>query len=88
MSGMEAEYARYLEAVAVLDRCPTPRDRLQAEKAGMYEQLAQVNREIRATRKNLAMCQDIQVRLPQMEQAITKIESRENEVRQDEHRRR
>ena len=88
LSGMEEEYARYLEAVAVLDRCPIPRDRLLEEKAGVYEQLAQVNREIRAARKNLTMCQDIQTRLPQMEQAITKIESRENEVRQDERRRR
>ena len=88
LSGMEAEYARYLEAVAVLDQCPIPRDRLLEEKASVYEQLAQVNREIRAARKKLAMCQDIQVRLPQMEQAITKIESRENEVRQDERRRR
>lgn len=88
LSGMEAEYTRYLEAVAVLEQCPTPRDRLLEEKAGVYEQLAQVNREIRAARKNLAMCQEIQNHLPQMEQAITKIESRENEVRQDERRRR
>lgn len=88
LSGMEAEYARYLEAVAVLEQCPTPRDRLLEEKAGVYEQLAQVNREIRAARKKLAMCQDIQNRLPQMEQAIDKIESRENEVRQNERRRR
>ena len=88
LSGMEAEYTRYLDAVAVLERCPTPRDRLLEEKAGVYEQLAQVNREIRAARKKLAMCQEIQIRLPQMEQAITKIESRENEVRQDERRRR
>ncbi len=88
LSGMEAEYARYLEAVAVLDRCPTPRERLLEEKAGVYEQLAQVNREIRSARKKLALCQEIQNRLPQMEQAINKIESRENEVKQDERRRR
>ena len=88
LSGMEEEYARYLEAVAVLEQCPTPRDRLLEEKAGVYEQLAQVNREIRTARKNLTMCRDIQTRLPQMEQAIDKIESRENEVRQDERRRR
>ena len=88
LSGMEEEYTRYVDAVSVLDRCPIPRDRLLEEKAGVYEQLAQVNREIRTARKKLAMCQEIQNHLPQMEQAITKIESRENEVRQDEHRRR
>ena len=88
LSGLEAEYAQYVDAVTVLERCPISRERLLAEKAGVYEQLAQVNREIRAARKSLAMCQEIQTRLPQMEQAIDKIESRENEVRQDEHRRR
>ena len=88
LSGMEAEYTRYLEAAAVLEQCRIPRDRLLAEKAGVYEQLAQVNREIRSARKKLAQCQEIQNRLPQMEQAIKKIESRENEVKQDERRRR
>lgn len=87
LSGMEAEYARYLEAEAVLERCPTPRERLLEEKAGVYEQLAQVNREIRAARKKLTMCQEIQNRLPQMEQAIEKIESKD-EVKHDERRRR
>lgn len=51
--------------------CPIPRAHLLEEKAGVCEQLAQVNREIWAARKKLAMCQEIQ------------IESRENEVRQD-----
>lgn len=88
LSGMETEYTRYLEAVAVLERCPTPRERLLEEKAGVYEQLAQVNREIRAARKKLALCQEIQNHLPRMEQAIGKIESRENEVKDNEHRRR
>ena len=88
LSGMEAEYTRYLEAAAVLEQCPIPRGHLLEEKADVYEQLAQVNRDIRAARKKLAMCQEIQNRLPQMEQAINKIESRENEVIHDEHRRR
>ena len=87
LSGMEAEYARYLEAVAVLEQCRTPREQLLEEKAGVYEQLAQVNREIRSARKKLTMCQEIQNRLPQMEQAIEKIESKD-EVTHDERRRR
>ena len=87
LSGMEAEYTRYLEAVTVLKQCHTPRERLLAEKAGVYEQLAQVNREIRSARKKLTMCQEIQNRLPQMEQAIEKIESKD-EVTHDERRRR
>ena len=33
LSGMEAEYARYMDAVAVLEQCGIPRERLSAEKA-------------------------------------------------------
>ena len=79
LSSMETEFSRYMDAAAVLGRCGIPRGRLTAEKAELYEQLAQVNREIRAERKKLALCKEIQDRLPQMEQTIEKIESRERE---------
>lgn len=88
LSGMEAEYARYMEAVAVLEQCPIPRERLSNEKVEIYEQLAQINRQIRAERKKLALCREIQSRLPQMEHDIDKIEEREGEVKHDERRRR
>ena len=87
-SGMEAEYTRYMEAVAVLEQCGIPRERLSNEKAEIYEQLAQVNRDIRTERKKLALCQEIQSRLPQMEQNINKIEEHTKEVERDERRRR
>ena len=87
-SGMEAEYTRYMEAVAVLEQCGIPRERLKNEKAEIYEQLAQVNRDIRTERKKLALCQEIQSRLPQMEQNINKIEEHMKEVERDERRRR
>ena len=79
LSGMEAEFSRYMEAVAVLERCGISQEQLTAEKAGLYEQLAQVNRDIRTTRKKLALCEEIQNHLPQMERAIEKIEYREQE---------
>ena len=88
LSGMEAEYARYLEAVAVLEQCAIPRERLSNEKAEIYEQIAQINRDIRAERKKLALCREIQSRLPQMEHDIDKLEEREGEVKHDERRRR
>jgi len=89
LSGMEAEYARYMEAVAVLEKCGIPRDRLITEKAEIYEQLAEINRQIRAERKKLALCREIQNRLPQMERDIHKIEGREKELmKRDERRRR
>ena len=60
LSGMETEFSRYMEAVAVLEKCGIPRDRLMTEKAEIYEQLAEINRQIRAERKKLALCREIQ----------------------------
>lgn len=80
LSGMETEFSRHMEAEAVLEQSSIPRERLMAEKADIYEQLAQVNADIRAARKKLALCKEIQTRLPRMEQAIKKIESREAEI--------
>ncbi len=86
ISGMESEYTRYVEAVAVLEKCGIFKAQLTAEKAEVYEQLAQINREIRAASKQLALCQEIQDRLPKMERSLQKIEAKE--VTRDEYRRR
>ena len=88
LSGMETEYARYMEAVAVLEQCAIPREQLSNEKAEIYEQVAEVNRQIRGLRKKLALCRDILDRLPLMEQDINKIEEHTKEVERDERRRR
>ena len=85
LPGMESEYTRYMDAVVVLETCGIPRERLMAEKADVYEQLAQINREIRDVRKQLALCQDIQARLPKMERSLEKIESKD-EVKRNEYR--
>jgi len=87
LSGMEAEFARYMEAVAVLEKCGVPRERLTAEKAEIYGQVAEVNRQIRAERKKLALCRDILDRLPQMEQDIQKIEMKDEVIHDDSRRR-
>ena len=88
LSGMETEYARYMDAVAVLEQCGIPRERLSAEKAEIYEQVAEINRQIRAERKKLALCRVILDRLPQMEHDIKNIEEHTKEVERDERRRR
>ena len=88
LRGMEAEYTRYMEAVAALERCRISREQLLDEKAGIYEQIAQVNRQIRAERKKLSLCRDILGGLPQMEQSIHKLEEHTKEVERDERRRR
>ena len=74
--GMEEELARYQAAQALLDHCPIPREWLTEEKAALYQQLAEVNREIRATRKQLALCKAIFYNSPQMEGDIQATESR------------
>ena len=80
LSGMETEFSRYMEAETILEQSGVPRERLMAEKAAIYEQLAQVNADIRTVRKKLALCKEVQDRLPQMERAIKNIESREAEI--------
>jgi hypothetical protein len=86
-SGTETEFAQYMDAVSVLDQCGIPRDRLTKEKAEIYGQLAEINRDIRAERKKLTLCREIQSRLPQMDKEIKQIEEHE-EVERDERRRR
>ncbi len=72
LSGMEEEFARYMDAVAELERCPIPRERLLEEKTELYGELAEINRQIRAERKKLALCREICDRLPRMEREIQK----------------
>ena len=87
LTGMEPEYERYMEAVATLEECGIPKDRLIAEKAELYEQLAEINRQMRAERKKLAMCREITGEMPKMEKRLEMIEETK-EVNHDEHRRR
>lgn len=59
LSGVEAEYAQYAEAKAVLDACGISRKTLTEEKADIYEQLAQLNKQIRAERQKIRLCRAI-----------------------------
>ena len=88
LSGMETEFTQYLEAVSTLEQCGVPREQLISEKAQVYQQLAELNRQIRQERKKLALCREILDRIPQIETELQKTEAREKEVRSDEHRRR
>ena len=88
LSGMEAEFAQYLEAVAVIERSGISKGQLMSEKAAVYQQLAELNRQIRQERKNLALCREITDRIPQMEKMILSADELRREVERDEHRRR
>ena len=75
LSGMKTEFSQYMEAVSILEQCSISKEQLAAEKAQIYQQLAQVNRDIRAVRKSLEMCQQIQNELLHMERDIQIIEN-------------
>ena len=60
MPGMEEPFARYMDAVSALEQCGIHREQLMAEKAELYRQLADVNREIRRARKEISMCDTIE----------------------------
>ena len=59
-----------------------------SEKAAVYQQLAELNRQIRQERKNLALCREITDRIPQKEKMILSADEPRREVERDEHRRR
>ena len=59
LSGMESEYAQYAEAKAILDACGISRQALTEEKADIYEQLAQLNKQIRTERQKIKLCREI-----------------------------
>ena len=74
MTGLEDEYARYTEAVKTLEESGIPREQLAAEKAALYEELAEVNRAIRAERKKLKLCAEITGEAPRIERELARNE--------------
>lgn len=88
LTGMEAEFERYMEAVALLEGSGIPRERLMEEKAEVYEQLAELNREIHSERRKLALCREIRQQAPAMEEDIRRTEEQRKEAREHERRRR
>ena len=79
--GMDAECARYADAVAVLETCGIPKESLTREKAELYEEIAAVNRKIREQRKKLDMCAEILSKTPEIVENLQKIEPKRRERR-------
>lgn len=86
--GMEEQFAQYMDAVTLLERGGIQKEQLSEEKAALYSQLADINREIRKARKKLALCDTIQKNRPHMERDIQVAEDKAKEVERDERRRR
>ena len=73
-AGFEPRKAEYDNAKEVLDTCGIPREALLAEKADLYEQLAQVNQQIRQERWKLKQCKEISETAAIMQKDIDHIE--------------
>ena len=66
----KADAAKYDAAVSMLDKSGLSRDFLEKERAELYEEIAQINRQIRGLRKTLDMCREIQAKMSWMEREI------------------
>ena len=81
---MEDEAARYMDAVDILEKAGVSIDKLKNEKAAAYEAVADVNRDIRAVRKQIAMCDEITKNIPQIEKDVHSVErTKTKEVNRD-----
>lgn len=70
MTGMEDEAARYLEAANILEKAGVSIEQLKTEKAAAYEAVAEVNLDIRAIRKQIALCDEISQAAPAIQKQI------------------
>ena len=82
LSGMESEYAQYAEAKATLDACGISRQALTEEKADIYEQLAQLNKQIRTKRQKIKLCREIAEATAKMQQDIERSDEKTTPERQ------
>ena len=77
---MESEYAQYAEAKAVLDACGFfTASSHEKKKADIYEQLAQLNKQIRAERQKIKLCREIAASAAKMQQDIAVQEKSQQE---------
>ena len=86
LSGMEDGFSRYENSVKMLDNCGISIAQITAEKVEIYNQLAEINREIQQLRHKLELCKKIEIEAPQIKSDIQKTENLE--VSRDERRRR
>ena len=72
--GFEPRKAEYDDAKEVLDTCDTPREALLSEKSDLYEQLVQVNQQIRQERWKLKQYRTISETAAIMQKDIDRVE--------------
>ena len=78
--GFETKKAEHDDAKELLDACDVPREALLAEKADLYEQLAQVNQQIRQERWKLKQCKEISETAAIMQKDIDRVEQQPQRI--------
>ncbi|MCI6528681.1 MAG: relaxase/mobilization nuclease domain-containing protein [Clostridiales bacterium] len=78
--GFEPKKAEYDDAKEVLDTCGIPREVLLAEKSDLYEQLAQVNQQIRQEHWKLKQCKEISETAAIMQRDIDRVEQQPQRI--------
>ena len=82
VSGVEEDYRRYLEAERKLEGMDI--EALRTERNEVYEKVASINAEIRDSRKELRLCEQIQADSPKIQQAMSEeVELEEREPMQE-----
>lgn len=79
-AGFKPRKAEYDDAKELLDTCNIPREVLLAEKADLYEQLAQVNQQIRQERWKLKQCKEISETAAIMQKDIDRVEQQPQRI--------
>ena len=79
-AGFKPRKAEYDDAKEVLDTCGIPREALLSEKADLYEQLAQVNQQIRQERWKLKQCKEISEPAVIMQRDIDRVEQQPQRI--------
>ena len=80
LEGFEPKKAEYDDAKELLDACDVAREALLAEKADLYEQLAQVNQQIRQERWKLKQCKEISETAAIMQRDIDRVEQQPQRI--------
>ena len=74
ISSMEEEYQTLLEAEKILAESGFSVEDLASEKSELYNQLAQINREIRAVKQEIKTCREVQTLAETMQKDIDEAE--------------
>ena len=74
ISSMEEEYQTLLEAEKILAESGFSVEDLASEKSELYNQLARINREIRAVKQEIKTCREVQTLAETMQKDIDEAE--------------